>query len=170
MFNRFYPKEHYLSVYDIDYESLWARGFRGLVFDIDNTLAVFDEPLPSNEILKLLKKLQSMGFKPCLFSNNSKARVKAFNKPLALPAIHKAGKPQKKGFRKALSLLKMPRKKAVVIGDQLFTDVWGGNRCGIHTILVEPIAKRDEWTVKLKRALEKFVKNRYIKTSTKTKN
>jgi len=163
MFSRFYPKEYYNSVYEINYETLYEKGFRGLIFDIDNTLAVFDEALPSQKVIALFEKLQQMGFKLCLFSNNNKTRVSGFNQPLGLPAIHKAGKPKKKGIRKALHLLNLPCEQAVIIGDQMFTDVWGGNRSNVYTILVEPIAKRDEWTVKLKRAPEKFIKNKYLK-------
>jgi len=169
MISRFWPKEHYSSVYEIDYGGLWEKGFRGLIFDIDNTLAVFDVPLPPDEVLSLFERLKGLGFKLCLFSNNSEARVKGFNEPLGLPAIHKAGKPKKKGIGKALALLDLPKEQAVIIGDQLFTDIWGGNRSGVYTVLVEPLAKRDEWTVKLKRAPEKFVKRMYLKHKNKTK-
>jgi len=163
MLSRFFPKEFHNSVFEINYEALFEKGFRGLIFDIDNTLAAFDIPHPPKKVVALVKSLQKIGFRLCLLSNNSAQRVKGFNNSLGLPAIHKAGKPQKRGLRKALSLLKLTKERTAIIGDQLFTDVWGGNRTGIYTILVNPLAKRDEWTVKLKRAPEKLVKNIYFK-------
>ena len=161
--NRFFPREHYNSVFEIDYETLYAKGFRGLIFDIDNTLAAFDIPDPPAEVVELINHLKQIGFGVCLLSNNNEQRVVAFNNPLELPAIHKAGKPKKRGILKAVSLLNLPKEQTAIIGDQLFTDIWGGNRCGVHTILVDPLATRDEWTVKLKRKPEKIVKNIYMK-------
>ena len=166
--NRFFPREYYKSVYDVDYEALLTKGFRGLLFDIDNTLAAFDIPEPPESVIMLLNKLKKMGFAVCLFSNNNAARVEGFNKTLALPAVHKAGKPKKRGIEKALRLLSLPKQQVAIIGDQLFTDVWGGNRSGVHTILVDPLAARDEWTVKLKRKPEKILKNIYFKRQQKT--
>ena len=161
--SRFFPREFYNSVYEIDYETLYANGFRGLIFDIDNTLAAFDVPDPPNEVVELISRLKQLGFGVCLLSNNSEKRVVGFNNPLELPAIHKAGKPRRRGLRKAIELLKLPKEQTAIIGDQLFTDIWGGNRMNIHTILVNPLATRDEWTVKLKRKPEKIVKKIYMK-------
>jgi hypothetical protein len=155
---RFIPKEHYPSIYEIDYEALYSKGFRGLIFDIDNTVAPCDVPKPPKKAVKLLKRLSGMGFSLCLLSNNSKKRVGIFNKGLCLPSVHRAGKPGKKGIGQAVMLCGVKAGQAVLIGDQLFTDVWGGNRCGVYTVLVDPVADRDEWTVWLKRKPEAVLK------------
>ena len=163
MLERFFPDAFYASIFDVPFDMLWAEGIQGLIIDIDNTLATFDVPDPPEAVVQLLSDLQAKGFRVCLFSNNKQARVERFNAPLGLPAVHKAGKPKKRGVRRALALLEVPCEQAALIGDQLFTDVWGANRCGLKSILVEPIAKRDEWTVKLKRKPEQFVMRAYRK-------
>ena len=163
MLERFFPKAYYASISKVPFDALWAEGIRGLIIDIDNTLATFDVPDPPKEIVRLLDDLREQGFRVCLFSNNKKARVERFNAELGLPAIHKAGKPKKRGVKRALAMLDVSRDQAALIGDQLFTDVWCGNRCGVKSILVEPIAKRDEWTVRLKRKPEQLVFRAYRK-------
>jgi hypothetical protein len=163
LFGRFFPREYFRSVFDVDYGRLLDGGFRGLIFDIDNTLAVFDESEPSQRVTELLERLIGMGFKVCLLSNNSKDRVDGFNRTLRLKTVHRAGKPSRKGIRRAAALLGLSPRRTVLIGDQMFTDVWGGNRAGVYTVLVRPIAGRDEWTVRLKRVPERFVFKLYQK-------
>jgi len=158
-----FPKESAESVLDIDYARLWHMGIRGLIFDIDNTLVTFDVPEPTAQVITLLEGLIHQGFGVCLLSNNSEARVKGFCKNLDYPHIWKARKPGKAGIMRALEHLKLDRNQVAIIGDQVFTDCLGGNRLGIHTILTTPIAKRDEWTVKLKRLPEKLVLRAYTR-------
>ena len=161
MLERFFPDAFYPSIFDVPFKRLYDEGIRGLIIDIDNTLATYDVPEPPTAVVKLLQELLAMGFRVCLFSNNSRARVERFNADLGLPAVFKAGKPKKRGVQKALSMLSLSAEQAALIGDQLFTDVWGGNRCGLKTILLEPIARRDEWTVRLKRPPEQIVLRAY---------
>jgi len=163
MLKRFFPDAFYSSIFDIPFDALQEAGVCGLIVDIDNTLATFDVPDPPEQVVQLLADLRDAGFRVCLFSNNSEKRVTRFNAHLGLPAIYKAGKPKKRGIRRALGLLDTEAEQTALIGDQLFTDIWGANRCGIKSILVEPIAKRDEWTVKLKRKPEQWVMRAYRK-------
>jgi len=158
-----FPKESADSVYHIDYDKLWQRGIRGLIFDIDNTLVTFDIKEPPAEITDLLINLVNKGFGICLLSNNSEARVKGFCKNLDYPHIWKAKKPGKTGIARAMVHLGLNKHQVAIIGDQIFTDCFGGNLFGIHTILTTPIAKRDEWTVKLKRLPEKIVLRAYAR-------
>ncbi len=160
---RFYPELYVESVYHIDYKMLKERGIKGLIFDLDNTLAPFDIVEPNEQIIELVNRLQDDGFKVCLVSNNKGNRVEVFNKNLKLYAVSKAGKPKTKGIKKALQQLGVSKDEAVMIGDQMFTDVWVGNRMKMMTILVKPIANRDEFTVKLKRGLESKVFNAYLR-------
>jgi len=161
MLERFFPDAMYRSIFDVPFDKLLANGVRGLIIDIDNTLATYDVPDPPDTVVQLLDDLRTRGFRICLFSNNSEKRVARFCQNLGLPAIHKAGKPRKRGVKRALSILDVPKEQVALIGDQLFTDVWCGRRCGIYAILVEPIAKRDEWTVRLKRKPEQLIMRAY---------
>ncbi len=167
MLKRFYPKEFVSSVYKIDYFRLKEQGITGLIFDLDNTLAPFDIEKPTKEIRDFIECLLKEGFKVCLVSNNKGKRVEIFNSDMNLPFVSKAGKPKKKGILDGISQLNLELDEVVMIGDQMFTDVWVGNRLGIYTILVEPICKRDEFTVRLKRSTEKIVFKKYIKYTNK---
>jgi len=156
-----FPKEMAASVYSINYERLWRRGIRGLLFDIDNTLATFDVPHPTPRVIDFLDGLVRRGFRICLLSNNSKQRVVGFCAPLGYPHIWKAGKPRAGGIARGISYLGLNKSQVALIGDQIFTDCLGGNCHGVYTILTKPIAKRDEWTVRLKRWPEKPVLRAY---------
>ncbi len=162
--NRFYPEYYVNSIYEIDYNELKEKGKNTLVFDLDNTLAPFDIVKPTKEIIEFVDKLQDDGFKVCIISNNKGNRVQIFNEDLGLLAISKAGKPKTKGIKSGLQQLGVEKNEAVMIGDQMFTDVWVGNRMEMTTILVKPIVNRDEFTVKLKRGVEKKVFNAYMRS------
>jgi hypothetical protein len=164
MIKYFFPLEMAESVFDIDYDKFWETGIRGLIFDIDNTLATFDVALPNEATTALLNGLAEKGFVICFLSNNRRKRVEVFSKDLGFDHVWRANKPMLKGVRRALRLLGLEKDKVLLIGDQLFTDCWVGKRAGIHTVLTKPIAKRDEWTVKLKRFPEKLVMNAYYKS------
>ncbi|MFV0519892.1 MAG: YqeG family HAD IIIA-type phosphatase [Lachnospirales bacterium] len=170
MLKRFYPTEYVESVYTIDYNNLKKLGITGLIFDLDNTLAPFDIDHPTEEIKNFIKTRMEEGFKICLVSNNKGKRVEIFNEGLKLPFVSKAGKPKKNGILNGMSQLNLTSKEVVMIGDQMFTDVWVGNRLDMHTILVKPICERDEFTVKLKRGTEKIVFKQYLKYIEKQRN
>jgi len=152
-----FPKQMAASVYRIDYDKLWRRGIRGLIFDIDNTLATFDVPYPSPKVINFLDDLAKRGFAVSLLSNNSKERVVGFCGDLGYPHVWKAGKPKARGIAQALRRMRLDKSQVALIGDQIFTDCLGGNLFGVYTILTKPINKRDEWTVRLKRWPEKPV-------------
>ncbi len=158
-----YPNEYVESVYKIDYQNLRSKGICNLIYDIDNTLAPFDVPEASKEVLEFCKARKADGFNVCLLSNNARERVELFNKSLSLPAVYKAGKPKLSGIKKALTLLKAEANKTAMIGDQIFTDIWCANRAGLYSILVKPISTRDEFTVRLKRGIEGVVVSAYVR-------
>lgn len=160
MFECFYPSRWEDSTYDIDFENLYKRGFRNLIFDIDNTLVCHGAP-QNEKSLPFLKGLMEMGFKIVFLSNNKEPRVKSFNDPLGAMYIYKAGKPGTKNYLKAVEMMGGTVNNTVFIGDQLFTDVWGANRAGISTILVKPIDKHEEIQIVLKRRLEFIVLKAY---------
>ena len=157
MIEKFYPDEYVKSIFHIDYEKLKRLGIRNIIFDIDNTIEPFDIPLPSPADKELLEKLKAMGFTICLVSNNRGKRVEIFNKELKLPAVSNAMKPLKRGVLKVMKEVNAKPNNTAFAGDQVFTDVWCAKRIGLYAILVNPIAMRDEFSVKLKRGWEKKV-------------
>lgn len=156
MFRTFYPKEYVDSTYLIDFESFAKKGYKGVIFDIDNTLVQHDAPA-DERAKKLFARLKELGMNACLLSNNKEPRVAMFNKDVQVNAIHKGGKPIPKGYRKAMELMGTDESNTLFVGDQLFTDVWGANLTGIYSILVKPIHPKEEIQIVLKRYLEKIV-------------
>lgn len=149
----FYPDVYLDSTYDIDFETLYREGFRGVIFDIDNTLVPHGAPADARSIA-LFERLKSIGFESVLLSNNKEPRVKMFNDKVHTHYIFKAGKPGKKGYLRAMELMNTKPDTTLFVGDQLFTDVWGAKRAGILTYLVKPIHPKEEIQIVLKRRLE----------------
>lgn len=169
MLKQLFPKDYIPSIFDLNISELKKNHIKGLIFDIDNTLVPFDVAHPNQKLINFFEELKRDGFKICLVSNNTEERVIKFNEKLKLYAIHKASKPRSRSFKKAMELMKTNKKNTVVIGDQIFTDVWGGNRAGIMTILVVPVTERDEWITKIKRGLERTVIDAYERQRKKIK-
>ena len=156
MLKKFYPTEYVDSVYEIDFENLYERGFRGILFDIDNTLGPHDAPAQERSI-RLFERLHGMGFSTCLISNNKEPRVTPFAGALQTPYVFKAGKPGRKGYREGMEKMGTSLSRTLFVGDQLFTDVWGANRTGLYSILVKPMDPKEEIQIVLKRYPEKVV-------------
>lgn len=150
------------SVYEVDFDRLYKKGIRGLIFDIDNTLVPHGADA-DERIEKLFGELKKMGFKTFLLSNNKLERVKRFNANIRSLYIYKAGKPNAVNYIKAMRMMGTEKENTVFIGDQLFTDIWGAKKAGISTILLNPIDKKEEIQIVLKRYLEKIVLNTYEK-------
>lgn len=162
LFKRFYPDMRLNSVYEVDFDRLYKKGIRGLIFDIDNTLVPHGADA-DERIEKLFGELKKMGFKTFLLSNNKLERVKRFNTNIRSLYIYKAGKPNAVNYIKAMRMMGTGKENTVFIGDQLFTDIWGAKKVGISTILLNPIDKKEEIQIVLKRYLEKIVLNAYEK-------
>lgn len=156
MFDYFFPDELAESSYSIDYEDLYRAGYRGLIYDIDNTLVPHGFPADERAI-EHINRLRSIGFDCVFLSNNKEARVKMFNDSVNMRYIFKAGKPLGKGYLRAMEMMGTNKSNTIFIGDQLFTDVWGAKRLGIRNILVKPIDKKEEIQIVLKRYLERIV-------------
>ena len=156
MLSRFYPDDWVDSAYQIDYEKIYDRGYRGLIFDIDNTLVPHGAPADERAIA-LFARLKNLGFSCCLLSNNQMERVSSFNEPIQVFFIENAHKPSAKNYRRAMEMMGTDEKNTLFIGDQLFTDVWGAKNAGIRIILVKPINPKEEIQIVLKRYLERIV-------------
>ncbi len=154
MLERFYPQRRLRSAYEIPYEQYLRKGFRGVIFDIDNTLVPHNAPA-DGRARELFSRLHAMGFQTCLLSNNREPRVREFAGEVDSPYIFKAGKPKIKGFERAMEKMGTGQKDTLFVGDQLFTDVYGANRAGVYSILTDPINPREELQIVLKRFLER---------------
>jgi len=151
------PDYTYKSVYEIDYKSLKKKGIKGIIFDIDNTLATYDDIVPDEKLRGLLKKLSDMDFKIFLLSNNNKNRVKIFAEELNIPHRWRACKPLKFFIKSAMRKMGLTKGETALVGDQLFTDIWGANRAGITSILVVPVSDKEDKFVAFKRKFEKMI-------------
>lgn len=156
MLARFYPHHEVESAYSIDYENLYEQGFRGIVFDIDNTLVPHGAPADERAVA-LFERLRAIGFATMLLSNNKEPRVKMFHDGVKSPYIFKAGKPGTAGYKKAMEQMGTTPENTMFVGDQLFTDIWGAKKAGMETWLVKPIHPKEEIQIVLKRYLEKIV-------------
>ncbi|MFC0215857.1 YqeG family HAD IIIA-type phosphatase [Paenibacillus chartarius] len=157
MLNKLTPRLQVKTIYDIDLNELYKAGIRGIITDLDNTLVGARDPHATPELIGWLELVKQKGFQVVIVSNNHHARVSTFADPLAIPFIPSARKPTNQAFRKALQLMSLKPEQACVIGDQMMTDVLGGNRMGLFTILVKPISLGDEgfFTKAVNRRLEK---------------
>ena len=162
MFERFFPDEYLDSAYAVDYEKLYQQGYRGVLFDIDNTLVPHGAPA-DKRARELFQKLKKLGFSCCLVSNNKKKRVEPFAREVEAEYIEMAAKPSRRGYQRAMERLGTNPGNTVFIGDQLFTDVWGAKNAGLKNILVKPIHPKEEIQIVLKRYLEKIVLHFYTK-------
>ncbi len=162
MLEKFYPDSWVDSTYEIDYEYYYRMGYRGIIYDIDNTLVPHGADA-DDKAIALFKRLKSIGFDTMLLSNNKEERVKRFNKHIHSKYIFKANKPFEKGYKEAMRLMGTTSDNTLFIGDQLFTDVWGAKRLGIYCILSKPINPKEEIQIVLKRRLEKPVLKSYTK-------
>ena len=156
MFQTFFPDEYLDSAYQVDYEALYEEGYRGIIFDIDNTLVPHGAPA-DERAEQLFARLKKLGFSCCLLSNNQYNRVSSFNRNIQVRFSENAHKPSTKNYVKAMELMGTNLDNTVFIGDQLFTDVYGAKRTGMRNILVKPIHPKEEIQIVLKRKLEKIV-------------
>lgn len=154
----FMPHHRARRVTDIGPAQLSEWGIRGVVLDLDNTLVLWHALEVSAAIRDWVRTLHEAGIKMCLLSNTHKPkRVRVVAEDLGIHFVGGGAKPRRRGFRKAIEVMEIKAEEAAVIGDQLFTDIWGGNRTGLRTILVEPIAPREFWGTKMvQRPLERI--------------
>ncbi len=162
------PDFQYETLHRIPVEDLMAIRIRGLLLDLDNTIAPWDDKSLTSEVIDWFEAIKTAGIKACIVSNNTKPdRVSAVADILGVLYVYNAAKPRKKAFKMGLHTLDLKESEVVVIGDQLFTDVYGGNRLGLKTILVSPIDSREFKGTKVLRFMERLVgrKARYTNDS-----
>lgn len=160
---KIYPKAYFNNVREIKIDFLQKHKIKALILDVDNTLIDYDKNL-SKETIRWANELEGQGVKLYILSNsNKKQKVKKVAEDLGIEYEYFAKKPLKFGFKKVQEKLQEKPEHIAVVGDQIFTDVIGGNRCNMFTILVDPIAEKDIWITRIKRPIENAIKNKYKK-------
>lgn len=160
MLKKLYPYEYVESIFTIDYEKLYKKGYRGIVFDIDNTLVPHGKN-STPEVDELFKRLSNIGFKTFLLSDNGEKRIKKFLENIDCPYISNADKPKVDNYLKAIEIMGLVKSNVLYVGDQIFTDILGANKCGIANILVKYIGYYDNQKIGIKRNIEKMVLKLY---------
>lgn len=161
--------EHYVpdiyrkSIYTIDYNKLKTSGIKCILFDLDNTLVPYNEKVPSKKVKDLFKKIKALGFKIIIFSNSSKKRLKPFKDELDVDCYYRCFKPSTNKFYIVLRENKYNESEVAIIGDQILTDVKGGNKVGIMTVLVNPMSNKEMIYTKFNRIREKRLIKRLSK-------
>ena len=153
----FKPRMRIGKMIDITPGMLREAGVRALLLDIDNTMTTHNNPVPAQGVAEWLALMQSQGFLIMVVSNNNGRRVREFSELLGLPFEGAAKKPLPVGFRRACKRLGVQPREAAVIGDQIFTDIMGGNLLGAYTVMTEVYEPESMLLFKMKRACERFV-------------
>lgn len=159
-----YPKYYFKKITDIDIEFLTKNNIKGLILDVDNTLIDFDLNIIEGA-KEWCNSLKQYDIKFVIVSNtHKKSKVEMVANLLNIDYVYKAWKPLKRGLKRGKQILNLDYENIATVGDQIFTDVIGGNRLNMFSILVEPIAKKDLFITRLKRPLENIVIEKYKKS------
>lgn len=168
LYNFLLPNEFVTSVYEITPEKLKAKGIKGIITDLDNTLVEWDRADATEELVQWFGQMKDAGIRILVASNNSEERVKHFCRPLNLEYIHRAKKPLGHAYYGALVRLGLRPHEVVMVGDQLLTDMLGAKRMKIYTVLVRPVAESDGWVTRFNRFVERRVFNDLKRKGIKT--
>ncbi|MEH7124060.1 YqeG family HAD IIIA-type phosphatase [Bacillus sp. JJ1773] len=163
MLKQFLPDQHVRSIFEITPEKLKEYGIKGIITDLDNTLVEWDRPNATPKLINWFEEMKNSNVMITIVSNNNDNRVRAFSEPLNIPFIPLARKPLGRAFNRALLEMGLKKEETVVIGDQLLTDVLGGNRSGFRTILVVPVAQTDGFITRFNRKVERLILNWFRK-------
>lgn len=149
---------HVPSITDIDPFSLAKQGYKGLLLDLDNTLLPWkNSDLPESS-KRWVEKAKQAGLKPVILSNTHyPTRLNKIAKELGIPAMAQAMKPREHGFHQAAKIIECDIEWTVVVGDQLLTDIWGGNMACAYTILVNPMHPQEFLGTKISRLVESII-------------
>ena len=160
---KFVPEYYFKTFNEASADFLTSIGVKGIVLDVDNTLEPYENPLPGDHVKEWLTELQEQGISAAIVSNNGGERINLFNSELGLPVYYKAKKPFKKNVLNAMKDMGTDKSNTILMGDQVFTDVWAAHNTGIRAILVPPIKDKTDIFTKFKRLLEKPILKKYKK-------
>lgn len=157
MLNVFLPDRKINDIFELDATFFKRENIRGIVVDLDNTLVPWNVKHATEEVKKWIESIKNAGISIMIFSNNDRERVQTFAEPLGIPFIYRAKKPNQRTFHRAAKMMGISRGQLGVIGDQLLTDMLGGNLYGAYTILVNPIVQSDAPITKFNRMIERII-------------
>lgn len=163
MLKKLCPKLQANSILELDLDELIDSGIKGVIFDLDNTLVEWKKDTLSQEVIDLISRFKDKGFKLCILSNALEHRVEAVAQVLNIPYVSRAIKPRKSPFRKALEIMGTSPEETAVVGDQLFTDILGGNRMELYTIWTPPLSSTELLSTRAVRQIERLVIKRFRK-------
>lgn len=158
---RLYPKKDVNNVYELTQAFYEQNNIKGVIFDIDNTLVKHTTPHPPAELLNYFKMLESIGIKIAIVSNNKKERVETFSKQTGYIYYGRAYKPFKKYLLKVQNEFALPPQNIALVGDQIFTDIYGANRMGFYSVIVTQLGANETGFVAFKRIFERLVMASY---------
>lgn len=159
MIKNFLPNEHVPRILDITPHKLKSMGIKGVITDLDNTLVAWDVKEATPEVIEWFRKMRDNDIKVTIISNNEQNRVRVFSEPLDTPFVYSARKPLRRAFISTAKQMDLKKEEIVVVGDQLLTDVLGGNLAGLYTILVVPIVETDGKITRINRMIERRILN-----------
>lgn len=155
---QFFPDEEVEDIFEVNYQDLKARGHEAVIFDLDNTLSQWKSRSLDRAVSQLLKEVKQVGLQVAILSNGRGNDIAPFLEQLPYPVVFNAGKPSRNGYRTILQKLNVSPEQSIMIGDQLVTDILGGNRIGLYTIRVKPINPNSEYPLtKINRVVEKVL-------------
>ena len=155
------PDIKFRGITDITVEALDKYNIKALLLDVDNTMSTHHGTILTDGLLEWIAKMQQNGIKLMVLSNSKRFRIEPFAARIGLPFISLGCKPLPTGFLRGVKALGEKRKNVAIVGDQIFTDILGGNAVGIKTILLTPIKLEDGWSFKVRRNLEKKIYKKY---------
>ncbi len=163
MFEFLFPKKYLNSVYELTPQMLKELGINTVIFDIDNTLVPYWIKEPDEKLREYFNSLRENGILISVLSNSREERSRVFCKSMDIPYVYRAGKPGIGGLKRLIDKLGVDKNSCLIAGDQIFTDVWCGNRYGIYSVLIKQVSPKDEWITKPKRGIERVIVNMYLK-------
>lgn len=163
MFRFLYPDEYISSVFEMTPEKIKGLDIDTVIFDIDNTLVPYWIKVPDERLTAYFSSLDEAGIKTAVLSNSREERSKVFCAPVNMPYVYRAGKPGIKGFKKLMDKIGSVPERSLVMGDQIFTDVWCSNRAGAYSVLVKQVSPKDELITAPKRPFEKIIVKMYMR-------
>ncbi len=158
------PHRYCGRVSEVDPAELKSLGIRAVLLDLDNTLVPWQGHDVPEDVLDWLERLRAAGLRLYLVSNTRFGRrLRQLSERLQIPCVRRAWKPRRRGFRNALAALSVAPEHTAMVGDQMFTDVLGGNRLGLYTIMVRPMARREFVGTKVSRFVERRLLRRFVR-------
>ena len=162
MLDMLIPDVYAQSIYTINYNKLKKNGIQCLLFDLDNTLVSYKINEPDNKVKELFAHLKK-NFQVIIISNSGKTRLRPFKEKLNVDVAYSSKKPLRSKYKKILNIYNLKESEVACIGDQLLTDIFGANRMGLTSILVNRIEKYEVIFTRINRFFEKAILKRFAK-------